>query len=129
MAKQDGFPAVFAQLKWLLEPHADNLVVTADEPGNYALDAPASPAYPAGLFFGGVQVKKNYASFHLMPVYVFPDLLDGVPDRLCKRMQGKSCFNFATLDDETVADLTRLTATGYERYCQAGFVPRLDPKD
>ncbi len=126
MAKQDGFPEVFARLKQVLAPHAPALIVSTDGPGHYALDAPPSEARPKGIFFGAVQVKKNYVSFHLMPVYAFPDLLDGVQDRLRKRMQGKSCFNFATLDDETATELARLTTTGYERYRRAGFVPRLD---
>ena len=29
-----------------------------------------------------------------MPVYMFPDLLDGISPELRRRMQGKSCFNF-----------------------------------
>jgi len=53
-----------------------------------------------------------------MLVYIFPDLLAGISDRLRKRMQGKSCFNFTTLDDATIAELSQLTATGFERFRQ-----------
>ena len=116
MPNRDSFPAVFDELKGLLQPFAPSLTVETDAPESFSLQAPATPKRPDGTFFGAVQVKKNYVSYHLMPVYAFPDLLDGVSDRLKKRMQGKSCFNFTTLDEETVAELGRLTAAGFERY-------------
>lgn len=50
-----------------------------------------------------------------MPVYVFPNLLDGLPAALRKRMQGKSCFNFTSLDDTARSELERLAAAGFER--------------
>ena len=53
-----------------------------------------------------------------MPVYIFPDLLEGLSDGLKKRMQGKSCFNFTTLDKALVAELAQLTTTGIERFRQ-----------
>jgi hypothetical protein len=40
-----------------------------------------------------------YVSFYLMPVYMYPDLVDGISLELTKRKQGKSCFNFETVDD------------------------------
>lgn len=116
MPNRDAFPETFAHLRGLLQPFAPSLVVGADAPEVYSLDAPASAKHPDGLFFGAVQMKKNYVSYHLMPVYVFPDLVDSLPDRLRKRMQGKSCFNFTTLDDATLGDLGALTTAGFERY-------------
>jgi hypothetical protein len=63
-----------------------------------------------------VQLKKNYVSYHLMSVYVFPDLLENISDRLKKRMQGKSCFNFTTVDESLFAELAQLTAAGFARF-------------
>lgn len=122
MPNRDTFPAIFAQLKGLFEPYAPHLMVKADEPDNVLLYAPASPERPDGLYFGAVQVRKNYVSYHLMPVYTFPDLLDGASEALKKRMQGKSCFNFTKLDEATVAALSRLTEAGFERYRQEQLV-------
>lgn len=121
MPNRDAFPAVFEQLKALFLPFAPRLVVEADTPENYTLNAPPSDAYPRGLFFGAVRVKKNYVSYHLMPVYMFPDLLEDLPAPLRRRMQGKSCFNFTTLDPATVSSLAALTATGFERYRRASL--------
>ncbi len=74
------------------------------------------------MFFGAAQVKKRYVSFYLMPVYAFPDLLKGISPALKKRMQGKACFNFTTIDDEMLAELAALTAKGFARYEKEGFV-------
>lgn len=71
---------------------------------------------------GAVQSKKNYVSFHLMPVYAFPELLDDLSPALRKRMQGKSCFNFSEVDEPLVAELTQLVAAGARRYEAAGYM-------
>ncbi len=118
MPSRENFPAIFDQLRAIFQPFAPVLVVKEDGSESYSLDAPASTKHPNGHFFGAVQLRKNYVSYHLMPVYVFPDLLDGVSDGLKKRMQGKSCFNFTALDEATVAELAQLTAAGFERYRQ-----------
>jgi len=54
------------------------------------LNAGYSEKYKQDIFFGGVQIKKNYLGFYLMPVYVNPKLLDGISTELKKSMQGKS---------------------------------------
>ena len=68
------------------------------------------------LFVAAVQTKKNYVSFHLMPVYAAPELLQSLSPALRKRMQGKSCFNFKTIDREQVKELAHLTQTGLETF-------------
>lgn len=106
---------VFGALRKLLAVHAKGLTVTADGPKGYSLNTPYSPAWKKELFFGGVQVTKNYVSFHLFPVYMFPDLLDGVSAELKARMQGKSCFAFRAPDAALFAELGALTKAGLAR--------------
>lgn len=118
MARSEQFPAVFAQLKALLEPFAADLVVQADAPGSYSLDTSYIAQFNKPLFFGAVQIKKSYVSYYLMPVYIFPALLDEISPTLKKRMQGKSCFNFTTLSQEALDELASLTKRGYQRYKQ-----------
>lgn len=115
--------ALFDRLKGLLAPYADDLLVVTDAPDSFYLDARPSTQRPQGIFFASVQVKKNDVRFHLMPVYVHPDLLDNISDRLRRRMQGKSCFNFKTDDDALFAELAGLVAAGFDRYRQTGLVP------
>src|SRR5690349_21367020 len=94
------FPVVFARLKSLLKPYAPALVVTTDTPDAYYLNTHYSERYQKEVFFGAVHIKKNYVSYYLMPVYMFPDLLADLSPRLRKRMQGKSCFNFTTIEED-----------------------------
>ena len=64
------------------------------------------------MWFGAVQIKKNYVSYHLMPIYAFPELLDGLSPELKKRMQGKSCFNFKAVDRSLFTELGALAKRG-----------------
>ena len=51
-----------------------------------------------------------------MSVYAFPDLLASMSPQLRRRMQGKSCFNFTTVDEPVFAELGRITQAGFEPY-------------
>jgi hypothetical protein len=105
----DDFQAIFNHLKPILLQHEAGLTVTADTATDYALDTQQAGPNGKPLFFGAVQIKKNYVSFHLMPVYMHPDLLDGISPALKKRMQGKSCFNFKSIEPALFDELSMLT--------------------
>jgi hypothetical protein len=116
MPKSDAFPATFAALRALLDKHAKNLLVKVDNPGDYQLCSPTkTDRVGRPLFLAGVQTKKNYVSFHLMPVYSCPDLVKALSPALKKRMQGKSCFNFTTIEPAQVKELSALTKKGLAR--------------
>ena len=123
MPDAEKMEAAFERLTTLLAPYQDELIVKTDEPGHLYLDAPPSPSYPNGLFFGAVKIGKSYVSFHLMPVNVHPELLEGISPDLRKRMQGKSCFNFAAPDETLFAELENLTRAGFEAYGRDGTIP------
>ena len=67
------------------------------------------------LFAAAVQIRKSYVSYHLMPVYMDPALLATVSPALRKRMQGKACFNFTTIDP---ADARELSGSDQEGLCR-----------
>ena len=119
MSPQTDFPLVFEQLKSILKPYAKNLTVTADTTAAYSLDGSYSDKYKKVLFFGATQIKKNYVSFYLMSVYMFPDLLKEISPELKKHMQGKSCFNFKKIEPELFKELTELTRLSVERAREA----------
>ena len=116
MSPQSDFPLVFEKLKNILKPFEPKLNVTADTPSVYSLDGPYSEKWQRQLFFGSAQIKKNYVSFYLMPVYMFPDLLKGISPELKKHMQGKSCFNFKKIDPDLFKELAELTRKGVETF-------------
>ncbi len=76
-------------------------VLVADTPSRYCLatrEVRAREGYWTG--FGGLEIGKRYVSVHLMPVYIHPELLDGVSPALRRRMQVESCFNFRQADPD-----------------------------
>ena len=115
MPSQNNFPQIFAQLKAILSKYQDLAVLTTDTTENYLLNTEYAPQFKKELFLGGVQIKKNYVSYHLMPVYMYPDLLDEVSPQLRKRMQGKSCFNFKQVDEALFQELEQLTSRSIDR--------------
>jgi hypothetical protein len=119
MPKQPDFTLVFQGLKKIIKPYASKLNVTADSKDVYSIDGPYSGKWKRDLFFASVQVRKNYVSFYLMPVYMYPDLLEGISPELKKRMQGKSCFNFRNVDPDLFEELAVLTKKGYKKFVKA----------
>jgi hypothetical protein len=116
MASKDDLPLVFEQLKNILKPYAETLDLKADTSETYYIDGPYSEKWKKQLFFGSAQVKKNYISFYLMPVYMYPDLLKDISPELKKRMQGKSCFNFKKVEPALFEELAELTHKSAERF-------------
>jgi hypothetical protein len=122
MTDRDLAPT-FHALKALLQPLEPSLVKVHDQADNYYLDTAYIQQNRKPLYFGSVRTGRNYVSFHLMPIYLWPELLDGVSDRLKSRMQGKSCFNFKAPDPDLLSELAELTSQGFARYRSAGYVP------
>lgn len=107
---------VFNQLRTILQVFEPKLILKTDKPAAYYLEAPFSEKYGRELFFGSVQIRKNYVSFYLFPVYMFPDLLENISPALKKRMQGKSCFNFKEIDQGLFRELKQLAKKGFDRF-------------
>jgi hypothetical protein len=120
-AKKEFGPA-FTALRDILKRHSPRLVVTIDEPKYYSLDTKHTGPNKQPLFFGSVRLVKNYVSYWLMPVYVFPDLLTDISADLKRRMQGKCCFNFKAPDKELFRELAELTKHGLARFKKCGMV-------
>jgi len=116
MSTKMEFQEVFDQLKAILIPYSTKLTLVMNTKGTLQLEGAYSEKWKRSLFFGSVQVKKNYVSFYLMPVYMYPGLLKGISPALKKRMQGKSCFNFKQPEPDLFAELTRLTKSGFDRF-------------
>ena len=113
MPNTEGFAATFAALRAILEPHAKRLTVTVDEPGHFELASPTmTDRAGRPLFCAAVQINKNYVSYHLMPVYANTALRNSLSPALRKRMQGKACFNFTTVEPGQLKELAAVTKKG-----------------
>ncbi len=118
MSAQNNFPIVFEQLRNILKPYVKSLTVKADTPDTYYLDGPYSEKWKKDLFFGSAQIKKNYVSFYLMPIYMYPELLKDISPELKRHMQGKSCFNFKKVEPDLFQELEDLTRISVEKFKQ-----------
>jgi hypothetical protein len=115
------FAAVFAVLKSIFSKYARRLSVKADTPTEYTLltksPSPFHQHKDQPLYFGSVRLGKAYVSFHLMPLYMCPELTRTISPELKKRMQGKTCFNFKTgPEPDLVTELKQLTAAGFKHW-------------
>lgn len=102
------FEAVHDRLRSIILKHRGNLVLTKDEPGSVALEVPGLEGKPWG-YVAGTRLGKSYVSYYLMPVYVTPGLVESLSPELRKRMQGKACFNFKSVDEQLLAELDAFT--------------------
>lgn len=113
MPQADRFRETFAALRGILEPYAKRMTVAVDKPGHFELASPTmTDRIGRPLFCAAVQIKKNYVSFHLMPIYMNKSLGDDLSPALKKRMQGKSCFNFTSVDSACFKELAAVTRKG-----------------
>ena len=96
------------------------MVVQTDDPACYYLNT-GKTHKKKPVMFGAVRLGKAYVSYHLMPVYGCPALLEGLSEPLRAMMQGKACFNFKAVQPDLVEELTRLTEQGFQRFKDAGL--------
>lgn len=125
------FIPVFGRLRAILKRHAVDLSAGDDKPDYYGLEAPIGPATLRA--WGGkmrsrripvawVQCGKGYVSYNSMGVYAQPKLLEGCSKELRTRMQGKSCFNFNTVDERLFGELELLTRDCLMGMKRAGYI-------
>ena len=112
---------VFQGLKRLLMPYAPHMVVKYDGPGIYYLETAPVPKYGTEVFFGAVKTGKRSVSFHLMPLYVFPELVTGASPALKRRMLDESSFQFTEVDAPLFKELAELTRQGFDGYQRGGL--------
>jgi len=103
--------AVFKELRQILIEHKGGLTVSKDTDSIFCLEGGVHPRTKKAFPVAWTEINKNYVSFHLMSVYAIPRVRSAVPEALEKRMQGKSCFNFNSVDASLLRQLSELTAT------------------
>jgi len=117
------FNLVFKQLAAILRQNAGKLAMKDESPHRVSLIGGLHPRHKTPMPLAWVEVGKAYVSYHLMPIYGCPELLDGYSEKLKARMQGKSCFNFKKCDESLFEELNRLTAEGFVAFRKAGYMP------
>ena len=114
------FSEVFAALRDILRSQAGGLRVAEDKESCFRLEGGMHPTHKRPFPIAWVTMGKNYVSYHHMGVYAQPALLKGLSKELKARMQGKSCFNFKSVNPILFAELERLSVRAFEvfqNYC------------
>ena len=114
-ARAQDHKAVFTVLRQLLKPYEGELAIRTDKPGNCYLETKSSDFNGRRMFFAGAKIKKNYVSYYLPALYMFPDLGNRISASLKKTMQGQACFNLTTTNPDWFEELRRLTQAGYQK--------------
>jgi hypothetical protein len=125
MPDKNDFTEVFRRLKAILKPYAKNMDVAQDTPNGYLLNTRHIMKNKQPLCFGGVRLGKNYVSFYLMSVYASGQEMKKMSPELKKRMQGKSCFNFKSVEEKLFRELAKLTKAGAARFSDEKFIEGL----
>jgi len=113
----------FEALKAVLVANSKGLRVTRDGAAGYELYT-AGPVEFAGrkfpnVFFVAVREGKNDTALHFFPIYSHPKQFADLPVTLRKKMTGKSCFHFKTVDTELLDAVAAMLARGREIYSDA----------
>ncbi|PAW63226.1 MAG: hypothetical protein B9S34_14720 [Opitutia bacterium Tous-C1TDCM] len=112
MPANESFETVYSRLRTIMLGAARGLTIAKDQAGMLEVRTPTlDPKTKQPGWFGTVTIKKTYVAFHLMPLYTQPELAEGISADLAKRKQGKTCFNFAKVDEPLFKELTALTKT------------------
>lgn len=64
-----AFTTIFESLKQILKPYEKSLILVTDSDTGYYLDTKFVMKNNKPQFFASVTIKKNYVSYHLMPIY------------------------------------------------------------
>ena len=128
---RNSLEPVFTRLRDVLRAHAGSFSVNHDTAERYGLEAPVGPATlrawggkakVAKIPIAWVELRKSYVSYHLMGIDGNSELIAGLSKPLRARMQGKSCFNFAAVDEALFEELQGVTAASLRALKKAGFI-------
>src|SRR5271169_2512718 len=102
------FQKVYENLCGILVKHQKSLDLARNEGWEYSTNVKGKAYRGRPLWFAGIRIGKGYVSYHLMPVYMNPKMQTMISPELKKRMQGKACFNFKTVDKPLFKELEKL---------------------
>ncbi len=122
MEQQDNFD----KIKKMFQKYIPPLSVMMDTPERYDLysekDVELNGKKYKEIYFGSVILNSKYTGFYFMPVYIFPELLNDIPETLKKLQTGKSCFHIKKYDGEIFNDIRKLMDAGFEMFKKKNYV-------
>jgi len=112
----------YEALAQILVPYARMFQSEMHPRMGYCLRAKTTERPPKELYFGGVQIHQEHVSFHLFPLYSFPDLEAKLSPELRQRQEGKTSFHIERgADPALLRELDSLTRACFERLRSQGL--------
>ncbi len=124
----ENLDEIFIEIKKILENQSEGLIAREEVIGSKAkIKKPGYHLYveeevslfgkkPQQTYVAGVIQNKNYVSFHLMPIYSDPELIEDVIPELKKYMKGKSCFNIKKTSENLLKSVITVLNNGIQIY-------------
>ncbi len=109
----DVLGEIFTALRAILRIFQEEFVVKADKPTHCSLETRSPSLNGRRLFFAAAKVKKNYVSYYLPALYMFPELAHRISPELRRSLHGQSCFNFIAVNQDCLTELEKLTHAGF----------------
>lgn len=125
------FEAVFNRLKTVLQKQAGNYSIRPDTAISFGIQGKPGPA--TLKVWGGkmkkpvmpvawIEIGKAYVSYHVMGLYTNTALQSKMSNELKARMQGKTCFNFKSINETLFKELEELTLKANDDFRKTGYV-------
>lgn len=118
-SKKQDFDLAFLGLRNIFKPYDKKLSVKKDKLGEYMSESKSLRYLGKPMMFASI-TTKSYVSVHLFPIYVFPELLDGISPELKKRMQGMTCWNFKKAEEPLFEELGKVVEASFRRFEKLG---------
>jgi hypothetical protein len=125
------FETVFNRLKIILQKHGGNFTVKPDTNGSYGLQGKPGPATLKAwngkmkksiMPVAWIEIGKSYVSYHIMGLYTNTALQNSMSKELKAHMQGKTCFNFKSINEELFKELEQITVKAIDDFKKLGYV-------
>jgi hypothetical protein len=131
MPASSEFITVFNGLKTILQKHTGNFTVRPDTNISYGLQGKPGPATLKAwngkmkkpvMPVAWIEINKAYVSYHIMGLYANTALQNSMSKELTGRMQGKTCFNFKSINEELFKELEQITVKAINDFKKLGYV-------
>ena len=131
MPASSEFITVFNGLKTILQKHTGNFTVRPDTNISYGLQGKPGPATLKAwngkmkkpvMPVAWIEINKAYVSYHIMGLYANTALQNSMSKELTGRMQGKTCFNFRSINEELFKELEQITVKAINDFKKLGYV-------
>jgi hypothetical protein len=120
--------AIFGRLSASLKKLSPPMVCSKDTAkcveliGNTPVPYGSTKKIIPGMYFASVVARKDVVSFYFMPIYYHEKDFADIAPGLMKRLKGKTCFQFTTLEQIDEKEVSVMLKRGTQAWRKLGYV-------